>query len=607
MEGEFMLTQIRQEKLITKPLGVWPAHIQLRTWQKRALQRWLERNGRDFLLVSTPGSGKTLAAAAITHQMLIEGQVDRIVVVCHTEHLCKQWADVLHQVGIDVEPRFQNGSGVEKWEDFHGIVITYQQVSTIPALYAKQCLDRRTLVIFDEIHHVGDDLAWGNRTREAFEPAEARLSLSGTPFRHDNCQIPFVTYEEGRSKADFIYSYPEALAEGICRPVYFLTINGRARWFSRDGSIVDAWLLEEMKRHHESERLLTILDTSGQWLPAVLKAADEKLSEIRRSGHPDAGALVIAIDQNHAKRIGKLLRRVTGSDPIVAISEDPGASEKIKQVAQGTQRFLVCVRMVSEGVDIPRLRVGVYATNITTELFLRQAVGRFVRMIDGLEEQSAGLFIPAVKPLVTYARQIKEERDHQLKQVFDPSRADQTSGNGSGSTDTGIFLPIESTHLVHDVIFDGSSFSPADLEYAERLKAEFNIPLSTPQLAVVLKRYAADQGLHVIRHDQAQANPAKGGGTVRSSRGRSSESQPFSLSLPDPSLPTYAYRDQFRKLTQKAVSKYGGLAGKRPWLVHQEWIDSGGSPSDDASVEDLERKFNWLRERIEEEQQKRRS
>lgn len=600
-----MSTEARSEKLNNKPVGVWPAPIQLRRWQRRALQSWSKRKGKDFLLVSTPGSGKTLAATAIAYQMFEEGQVERIVVVCHTEHLCKQWADVLHQVGIDVDPRFQNGSGVERREDFHGIVITYQQVSTIPALYAKQCFDHRTLVIFDEIHHVGDDLAWGNRTREAFEPAEARLSLSGTPFRHDNCQIPFVTYEEGRSKADFIYSYPEALAEGNCRPVYFLTINGRARWFSRDGSIVDAWLLEEMKRYHESERLLTILDTNGQWLPAVLRAADDKLSEARRSGHPDAGALVIAIDQNHAKRIGKLLRRVTGTDPVVAISEDPGASEKIRQFAQGTQRFLVCVRMVSEGVDIPRLRIGVYATNITTELFLRQAVGRFVRMIDGLEEQSAGLFIPAVEPLVTYARQIKEERDHQLKQALGTPPGDQAGGNRSGSTATGIFLPIESTHLVHDVIFDGSSFSPADLEYAERLRAEFNIPLSTPQLAVVLRRYAADQGLHVIRHDQTI--PAKGGGAIRSSRGRISESQPFSMSLPDPCLPTYAYRDQLRKLTQKAVSKYGGLAGKRPWLVHQEWIDRGGSPSDDASVEDLERKFNWLRERIEEEQQKRRS
>jgi superfamily II DNA or RNA helicase len=338
----------------------------------------------------------------------------------------------------------------------------------------------------------------------------------------------------------------------------------------------------------------------------VLRAADEKLSEVRHSGHMDAGALVIAIDQNHAKRIGKILRRVTGTEPIVAISEDPRASEKIRQFAQGTQRFLVCVRMVSEGVDIPRLRVGVYATNITTELFLRQAVGRFVRMIDGLEEQSAGLFIPAVEPLINYARQIKEERDHLLKQTTDSSLADQIGNNGAGSLASGVFLPIESTHLVHDVIFDGSSFNPAELEYAERLKSEFGIALSAPQLAAVLRRHAADQGLHIIHRDDKHAAESKRSKANGLARTRSSgPHQQFSLSLPDSSLPTYAYRDQLRALTQRAVSKYGGLAGKRPWLVHQEWIAQGGSPQDDASVEELEQKFAWLRERIEEEHQKR--
>ena len=54
--------------------------------------------------------------------------------------------------------------------------------------------------------------------------------------------------------------------------------------------------------------------------------------------------------------------------------------------AAGPTPWLVAVRMVSEGVDIPRLRVGVYATTTTTELFFRQAVGRFVRWTPGRAE-----------------------------------------------------------------------------------------------------------------------------------------------------------------------------------------------------------------------------
>ena len=49
--------------------------------------------------------------------------------------------------------------------------------------------------------------------------------------------------------------------------------------------------------------------------------------------------------------------------------------------------------MVSEGVDVPRLRVGVYATTARTELFFRQVVGRFVRRTPTPREQMSHLFL----------------------------------------------------------------------------------------------------------------------------------------------------------------------------------------------------------------------
>jgi hypothetical protein len=71
--------------------------------------------------------------------------------------------------------------------------------------------------------------------------------------------------------------------------------------------------------------------------------------------------------------------------------------------------------MVSEGVDIPRLRVGVYATTTTTELFFRQAVGRFVRWTRGVRGQKAYLFIPDDVRLRTFATQIVDARRHSLR------------------------------------------------------------------------------------------------------------------------------------------------------------------------------------------------
>ena len=75
---------------------------------------------------------------------------------------------------------------------------------------------------------------------------------------------------------------------------------------------------------------------------------------------------MVAMDQEHAQGVAELLRHRAGVSPIVATSDDPTASERIARFSEGTQPWIVAVRMVSEGVDIPRLRVGVYATTTTT-------------------------------------------------------------------------------------------------------------------------------------------------------------------------------------------------------------------------------------------------
>lgn len=203
----------------------WPSHVHLRPWQRRALGRVMHKQfkrlaQRDSLVVATPGSGKTLLALSIAHTMLGEGFVERIVVVTPTNHLRFQWADAADTVGIHLDPHWSNADGVEA-NDFHGIAVTYSQVSFAAPLYRLQS-KKPTLVVLDEIHHAGDELRWGASMRQAFEAADYRLALSGTPFRSDNNPIPFIPYEEGRSKADFEYSYGEALADGVCLPTRHL-------------------------------------------------------------------------------------------------------------------------------------------------------------------------------------------------------------------------------------------------------------------------------------------------------------------------------------------------------------------------------------------------
>jgi superfamily II DNA or RNA helicase len=583
--------------------------VALRPWQDCAVKCWLARSNRDFLLVATPGAGKTRVALAIAQLLLGQRCVERVVIVCPTEHLRRQWADAAHVLGLSLDPRFSNAEGAES--DYDGIVVSYQQVMFSPSLFRKQCEDRPTFVIFDEVHHAGEHLAWGTALREAFGPAQERLSLSGTPFRNDNSPIPFISYHEGRSRADFTYSYAEALSDRVCAPIYFPTLNGRARFLSRDGSFVDCWLLDELPRTHAGERLRTVLDPRGAWMATALRAADEELTRVRSLGHQDAGALVVAIDQEHAKQIGRLLRRLTGTEPVLAISEDPGAAEKIRRYAQSKARFLVCVRMVSEGVDIPRLRVGVYATNVTSELFLRQFAGRFVR-----GRESATLYIPAVEPIVNAARQIKEERDHVLAQAINIPDEQIAPGNTQAATSSTIFTPLSSTSQVHDTIFDGQSFSETELAYAQRLGRELQLQLDAPVLAALLRRHAADSGVFVT-HDSLPANlssvitrkePASGDATDFEPAATTPLSQATNptveavqqLTQANAEPPLYERKEQLRRQTRSAASKLAGLIGVRPFVIHKQWIEMGGRPQSAATEADLERKLSYLLERIRE-------
>lgn len=583
--------------------------VALRHWQDRAVKCWLARPTRDFLLVATPGAGKTRVALAITQLLLGRRCVERVVVVCPTEHLRRQWADAAHLLGLSLDPRFSNAEGAES--DYDGVVVSYQQVMFSPSLFRKQCEDRPTFVIFDEIHHAGEHLAWGTALREGFDPAQERLSLSGTPFRNDNSPIPFISYHEGRSRSDFTYSYAESLSDGVCAPIYFPTLNGRARFLSRDGSFVDCWLLDELPSTHAGERLRTVLDPRGAWMATALRAADEELTRVRSQGHQEAGALVIAIDQEHAKQIGKLLRRLTGTEPVLAISEDPGAAEKIRRYAQSEARFLVCVRMVSEGVDIPRLRVGVYATNVTSELFLRQFAGRFVRGLD-----SATLYIPAVEPIVNAARQIKEERDHVLAQAINLPDVEITPGNTQAATSSTSFTPLSSTSQVHDTIFDGQSFSESELAYAKHLGSELRLQLDAPVLAALLRRHAADAGIFVTHDplptDSSSATALKEPASRDATDFEPSAMAPLSqanpptvkaVQQPSPAHvepPLYERKEQLRRQTQSAASKLAGLIGVRPFVIHKQWIEMGGRPQSAATEADLERKLSYLLERIRE-------
>jgi superfamily II DNA or RNA helicase len=395
--------------------AAWGTAPSLRAWQSAAVAAYTEKGARDFLAVATPGAGKTTFALTVASDLLSRRVVDRVVVVAPTEHLKVQWADAAARVGMPLDPTFSAGAGRTS-QDYLGVAVTYAGVAVNPIAMRVRVERFKTLVILDEVHHAGDALSWGEGVQEAFDPATRRLALTGTPFRSDANPIPFVTYAPGpdgvsRSAADHTYGYTHALADHVVRPVLFLAYSGRMEWRTRAGDEVAARLGEPLSQDLTAQALRTALDPSGSWMPAVLEAADRRLSEVRRHV-PDAGGLVIATDQESARAYAALLREISGESPTVVLSDERGASRRIAAFAESGDRWMVAVRMVSEGVDVPRLMVGVYATTTATPLFFAQAVGRFVRA--RARGETASVFLPSVPRLLGFASEMEVERDHAL-------------------------------------------------------------------------------------------------------------------------------------------------------------------------------------------------
>lgn len=445
--------------------------LPLRAWQTAALAAHRRHRGRDFLAVASPGAGKTTFALAVARELLESRAVQRIIVVTPTEHLKVQWAQAAARVGIALDPAFATGRGRTSG-DFVGVAVTYAGVSVNPLALRVRTERFKTLVILDEVHHAGDALSWGESVLEAFGPATRRLLLTGTPFRSDVNPIPFVTYAPGadgvpRSVADFTYGYAEALADHVVRPVLFLAYSGDLRWRTRAGDVIEAALGAETTRDLAAQALRTALDPEGSWIAGVLRAADRRLSEVRRH-MPDAGGLVIATDQDSARAYAALLRTITKEPATVVLSDEKASSRKITQFAEGDRRWLVAVRMVSEGVDVPRLAVGVYATTTATPLFFAQAVGRFVRA--RRRGETASVFVPSVRSLLELAAAMEVERDHVLgRPVHDDTDifAAEEDLLARAAADPAVpdegadFEAIESEARFDRVVFDGGEFGHA--------------------------------------------------------------------------------------------------------------------------------------------------
>jgi len=555
---------------------------QLRAWQRAALTKYLLHKPKDFLAVATPGAGKTTFALRVATELKANRTVDRVIVVVPTEHLKVQWSASAARVGLSLDPRFTNSSAVNPAYD--GVVVTYAQVAMHPFKHRAVATAKRTLVILDEIHHGGDAKSWGDGIREAYDDAEHRLALTGTPFRSDDSQIPFVRYEqdgEGHlvSRADHTYGYSDALRDGVVRPVVFLAYSGEARWRDSAGEEYAARLGEPLNPEQTARAWKTALDPKGDWIPAVLSAAHTRLQQLRRN-MPDAGGLVIATDTTTARAYARILSTLSSTPVAVILSDEPGSSDRIKEFSDSTDEWMVAVRMVSEGVDVPRLAVGVYATSASTPLFFAQAIGRFVR--SRMPGETASVFLPSVPVLLDLAAKLETSRDHVLgkpdrpKEGWDDEALAEANREQNEPDEEKGYESLGAEAELDSLIYDGSTYGTATIAGSEEEADYLGLPglLDAEQMRALLRKRQEEQ---LDARDAAAAEPSEGN--------RQASERVASAEIP-----------QLKKELNALVSITAGRTGRPHGAIHTEARNAcGGPPTAMCTAEQLRDRIAYLR------------
>lgn len=476
-------------------MGAWALPLSLK--QREGFERFTAQWPRDFVVAMCPGTGKTRFALRCAFEALQQERIENVLVVVPSTHLRVQWAQEADTCGIPLLPDFRGHLPT----GFLGGIVTFAGVAAAGATLTRFARSRRLLVIFDEIHHTSEWTVWGNALETMFASARHRMSLSGTPFRRDGVALPWYTYDEQqRVLADVALPYPEARALGLVRPVVAYPIDGAVSWRAADGRDRSANLSDVLAVDDSSTRLRSVLD-QPDFIDRLLQGAHGTLVGLRRHD-PAAGGIAFAMSVAHARQIAARIRAVTGTQPVLVVSEDPEADARIAQFRASTEFWIVAVRKVGEGVDIPRLRVCAYLTNMRSEWAVTQFVGRIMRR-RGDDVRPSYLHYPAdpilagivdrllqggeppnPPPPASGGEGLSEQYEPAIQAPRDPwlARSERTGEAREPDFAMRDALRKQHTEMVKAVC---GSFGVKPIEVYRQLKREFHTPLelaSVPQL-----------------------------------------------------------------------------------------------------------------------------
>ncbi len=390
--------------------------MKLRTWQSECIDSaWhkYETIENHFLCLATPGAGKTVMASTLASRLFEENKID--LVLCFSPSVT---VATNFELSLSTITNFR----MDGLLGSKGRSLTYQGMLHLDESFWRLFDTNRIFVIFDEIHHCAGDgpdntNAWGQKIIENIQGRAAyTLALTGTPWRSDQVPIVLARYcQDNRIKCDYVYGLPQAVTDNVCRTPQITLIDNDNVIVKQNGENFNYSSFEQLLK--DSKCTYQQLIENEELIAYLVGKSSDKLNAIRKR-IPNAGGLIVAATVEHANKIVKILEEKFNEQAYIATYRVDDPQQIITEFKHNSEKWIVAVGMISEGTDIPRLRVCCHLTRVKTELHFRQVLGRILRS-NGEVKSDAFLYMPAEPDLIAYATRVAQEVPEGLTVKFD--------------------------------------------------------------------------------------------------------------------------------------------------------------------------------------------
>lgn len=394
-----------------------PEDIQLRNYQKDAIERWENSSFRGIFNMAT-GTGKTITAlAALDRLYQVEKDGLVTIIVCPLKHHVEQWADNIRRFGI--EPIIGHSTSKHKdWKSKFDNKIRLMNIDsdkkdnicliTTNSSYFSNDVQRilrtnmrKSVLIVDEVHNIGK-----KATQEALdERVHFRLGLSATVERYKDKKgtDSIMDYFGG---VCIEYGLQEAINEGMLVPYFYHPIPCYMTDEEYDEFTYINYEIEKIEKSNKTsmQKLeeMKELEIRGVRLMARMVEKFEKLFILAQKLQDESHLLVYcgatrldgdddnmflddrlrAIDKATQILGGELRMKVSQFTYKEDIQE---RVQIIEDFSKGLLQALIAIRCLDEGVDIPAIKTAILLSSSANPKEYIQRRGRVLRRFPGKE------------------------------------------------------------------------------------------------------------------------------------------------------------------------------------------------------------------------------